>query len=432
MLKTLNMKKKVSPSQQSKVKDISSKETQETACDGPTPCDARSDVDVANKDSSQEKRHLQISQSDGCFLKFLNEDRQKLPSFCDITVTVSGKMYHAHKVVLAFGSGYFHARFSENPELHHVTIDNIEGFIFGHLLNFLYTSEFEVSESQIPALAEAACFLDMMEAVNLLAKWVTPAQADQESDVQQVPLETPDVPNVQTSGGAKCSFCSRTFCYKKSLENHLAKTHSAGCHVEEEQNLAITSAATTRRSARQRRTPAKFESQESGNGNVLSGKPSQKTPKDDDATFEEEEEEEDDESEEEQQNEQEEQSSKEGREETSTAVEMEEAEGEDDEKQEEEHVAELSKAGEQAETQKETEPRSSHAVEEQSQVTEVTGHVFPEGLAPVVVQNANKKTLKCPKCDKTFDRIGENYNVKADGCNRLLFLSYLLIYLTIH
>lgn len=390
------------------MKDMSSKETQETACD------ARSDDDVANKDSSQEKRHLQISQSDGCFLKFLNEDRQKLPSFCDITVTVSGKMYNAHKVLLAFGSGYFQARFSENPELHQVTIDNIEGSTFGHLLNFLYTSEFEVSESQIPALAEAACVLDIMEAVNLLAKWVTPAHADEESDVQRVPLETPDVPNVQTSAGATCSFCNRTFCYKKSLENHLAKTHSAGCHVEEEQNLAITSAPTTRRSARQRRTPAKFESQESGNGHVLSGKHSQKTPKDDDATFEEEEEEEDDESEEEQQNEQEDQISKEGREKTSTAVEVEEAECENDEKQEEEHVAEFRKPGEQTETQKETEPRSSHAVEEQSQATEVTGHVFPEGLAPVVVQSTNKKTLKCPKCDKTFDRIGENYNINAD------------------
>lgn len=405
MLKTLNMKKKVSPSQQSKVKGISSTETQETTCDGPMACDASSDVDLANRDCSQEKTHLQISQSDGCFLKFLNEDRQKLPSFCDITLMVSGKMYHAHKVVLAFGSGYFHARFSENPELHHVTIDNIEGSTFGNLLNFLYTSEFEVSESQIPALTEAACFLDMMEAVNLLAKWVTPAHADEESDVQRVPQETPDVPHVQTSVGQKCSFCSRTFCYKKSLENHVAKTHSAGCHVEEEQSMASTSAVTTRRSGRQRRTPAKFESEESGNGHVLSGKPNQKTPKDDDATFEEEEEEEEegDESEEEQQIEQGEESSKEGREETSSAVEVEEAECEDGEKQEEERVA-----GEQTETQKEAEPRSTHAVEEQSQATEVTAHVFPEGLAPVVVHSANKKTLKCPKCDKTFDRIGEN------------------------
>ncbi|XP_016139125.1 zinc finger and BTB domain-containing protein 41 isoform X2 [Sinocyclocheilus grahami] len=381
------MKKKANPPQQTKGKDISSKETQgTTASEGPAACDAI-------KDSSQEKMHLRLSKTDSCFLKFLNEDRQKLPSFCDITVTVCEKMYRAHKVVLAFGSGYFHAKFSENPELQHVTIDNTEVSTFEHLLNFLYTSEFDVSESQIPALAETACFLDMMEAVNLLAKWATPAHVDEESDVLQVPAETPDA---QTSAGAQCSFCSRTFCYKKSLENHLAKTHSAGCQVEEEQNMASTSAVTTRRSARQRRTPAKFESRES----VLSGKPGQKSLKDDAAAFEEEEE--DDESEEEQQNDQEEQSSKEGREET-----VEEAECEDGEKQEEEHVAERSKALEQTEAQEENEPTSSRAVEEHSQATEVTGHVFPEGLAPVIIQSTNKKTLKCPKCEKTFDRIGK-------------------------
>uniref|UniRef100_A0A671KK63 Zinc finger and BTB domain-containing protein 41 n=1 Tax=Sinocyclocheilus anshuiensis TaxID=1608454 RepID=A0A671KK63_9TELE len=364
------MKKRVNAPQQTKVKEISSKET---------ASDASRDADVAIKDSSQEKRHLIISQTDGCFLKFLNEDRQKLPSFCDITVTVCGQMYRAHKVVLAFGSGYFHAKFSESAELHHVTIDNIEVSIFGHLLNFLYTSEFDVSESQIPALAEAACFLEMMEAVNLLAKRATPAHVDEESDVQQVPLETPDV---QASAGAQCSFCSRTFCYKKSLENHLAKSHSAGCQVEDEQNMASTSAVTTRRSARQRRTPAKFESE---NGQVLAGKSGQKTPTHDA---------EEEESEEELQYEQ---SSKEGREET-----VEEAECEDSEKQEEEH-----EAVEQAEAQKQAEPTSSHAVEEHSQATELTAHVFPEGLAPVMIQSSNKKTLKCPKCDKTFDRIGK-------------------------
>ncbi|XP_073705214.1 zinc finger and BTB domain-containing protein 41 [Garra rufa] len=382
------MKKKVSaPQQTSKVKDISSKETQRTATS-----DVRSEVDVVIKDS--EKRHLRIFQTDGCFLKFLNEDRQKMPSFCDTTVTVCGKTYRAHKVVLAFGSGYFHAKFSENPELHHVTIDNIESSTFGHLINFLYTSEFDVSESQIPALADAACLLDMMEAVNLLAKWATPAQADEESDVQQVQPETPDV---QTQAGAQCSFCNRTFCYKKSLENHLAKTHSAGCQVEEEQSMASTSAVTTRRSARQRRTPAKFDTQESENVHVLSGKPGQRTPKDDAAAFEEEEE--DDESEEEQHNEQEEQTSKEVREETAVAAEVEDVECEDAEKQEE--------AVEQAEAQKEAEPTFSRAVVENSQATEVTGHVFPEGLAPIVIQSTNKKTLKCPKCDKTFDRIGK-------------------------
>lgn len=378
-MKAPNMKKKLNP-----------KETQETT----TACNSKRDVGMTIKDFSLEKKCLRISQNDGCFLKFLNEDRHKLSSFCDTTVTVSGRIYHAHKVVLAFGSGYFHSRFSENPELHHVSIDNMEGSTFGHLLNFLYTSEFEVSECQIPALAEAACFLDMMEAVNILAKWAAPANADEESEV---PEEIPNFQNIQTSSGTKCLFCSRTFNYKKSLENHLAKTHSTGCHNEEEQTVVSTSVVTIRRSARQRRVPAKFKSQDSENECVVSAKPNQKIANHNSVTYEEEEE--DNESKEENENEQIQQESwKEGQEETFVALEVEAAEYEDCEKPKEACVSEA---------QKETEPAFSHALEEHNQKTEVSSHIFPEGLAPVVIHSTNKKSLKCPKCDKIFDRKGK-------------------------
>ncbi|KAK5919030.1 hypothetical protein CgunFtcFv8_022960 [Champsocephalus gunnari] len=33
--------------------------------------------------------------------------------------------------------------------------------------------------------------------------------------------------------------------------------------------------------------------------------------------------------------------------------------------------------------------------------------VYPEGLAPVIIKTSTKKILKCPKCDKTFDRAGK-------------------------
>ncbi|XP_056600562.1 zinc finger and BTB domain-containing protein 41 [Triplophysa dalaica] len=390
------MKRKLNASQLSKVKDVSSTKTQETMTSaGLEECDA----DQTIKDSSQEIRHLKISQSDNCFFKFLNEDRQKLPSFCDITITVCGKTYRAHKVVLAFGSNYFHARFTENPDIHHVTIDNINGWTFRHLLNFLYTSEFKVLQNQIPALGDAACFLDMMEAVNLLTKWAAPAHAREESDAQQVAQKTTDVQDVDSSAGAQCSFCSRSFCYRKSLENHLAKRHSAGCHGEEEQTTVNISVVTTRRSARQRRTPAKFEIQENENCNKTR---KAKTQKDDAASFEEEDDD-DDESEEEQQNEQGEQNSKEGRE----ALHVEEAECEDATEKQPEDVTEHCTAVSQVEAQKEPEPETNHLVAKPSQVTETSSHVFPDGLAPIMIQSTNKKTLKCPKCDKTFDRIGK-------------------------
>ncbi|MGH0158514.1 UNVERIFIED_CONTAM: hypothetical protein FKN15_065270 [Acipenser sinensis] len=55
----------------------------------------------------------------------------------------------------------------------------------------------------------------------------------------------------------------------------------------------------------------------------------------------------------------------------------------------------------------EAEQESDNDEDNRNTDTEGTNQSFPEGLAPVIIQSANKKTLKCPKCDKTFDRAGK-------------------------
>lgn len=52
-------------------------------------------------------------------------------------------------------------------------------------------------------------------------------------------------------------------------------------------------------------------------------------------------------------------------------------------------------------------------VEEEPEAGDSVGNIHA-GLAPVVIQNSNKKILQCPKCDKTFDRIGKKS--KLDFC----------------
>ncbi|EPY74252.1 hypothetical protein CB1_002192001 [Camelus ferus] len=59
-------------------------------------------------------------------LKYLNDDRQKQPSFCDLLIIVEGKEFSAHKVVVAVGSSYFHACLSKNPSTDVVTLDHSE------------------------------------------------------------------------------------------------------------------------------------------------------------------------------------------------------------------------------------------------------------------------------------------------------------------
>lgn len=332
-------------------------------------------------ESAQERRSLRISQSDSCFLEFLNKDRSAVPSFCDIAITVSGKMYTAHKVVLAFGSSYFHAKLSEHPQLDHMTFDNVESSTFEHLLNFLYTSEMEVQQSQIASLSEAACFFDMMEAVNLLAGDATPTRAPEEGEKEEeLSVEEPQGPSTgerkkpQTPEEIRCLLCSRTFCYKKSLENHMAKMHRQAEAAETE---AFSSSRRT--STRQKRTP-RAVSQESRN--EMENRLQRNAQVDEVTAFKENDEEDEDDD--------------------CANGEENQHEQSKDRKPKETEPETSARTEEDADGRKEVESSSDHAPSAQRG----GGHVYPDGLAPVIIQSGNKKTLQCPKCEKTFDRLG--------------------------
>ncbi|TSL47734.1 Zinc finger and BTB domain-containing protein 41 [Bagarius yarrelli] len=344
----------------------------------------------------ESRRCLRISQSDSCFLDFLNKDRRAVPSFCDIAITVHGETYSAHKVVLAFGSSYFHAKLSENPQLDHMTFDDVDSSTFEHLLDFLYTSQMEVQQGQIPSLSEAACFFDMMEAVNVLAGEATPSQTPEEGEKEgeELLLEEPqsfsseELKKPQSPGETRCLLCSRTFCYKKSLENHMAKMHSPA----EVSETAVPSSS-KRASTRSRRTHSKFKSQDTENcrgmenyGKNVEGGTMTVEEDGDDENYNDEENEDYQDSNEILYNQSKERLQK--------AIETEARNEEDADSRME---------------AKEEESSSSHVVKEHdaSVCPSSGGHVYPEGLAPVIIQSGNKKTLKCPKCDKTFDRVGK-------------------------
>uniref|UniRef100_A0A803XXZ0 BTB domain-containing protein n=1 Tax=Meleagris gallopavo TaxID=9103 RepID=A0A803XXZ0_MELGA len=95
-----------------------------------------------------EKKLLSSLQYNKNLLKYLNDDRQKRPSFCDLLIIVEGKEFSAHKVVVAVGSSYFHACLSKNPSTDVVTLDHVTHSVFQHLLEFLYTSDCSVLEHQ--------------------------------------------------------------------------------------------------------------------------------------------------------------------------------------------------------------------------------------------------------------------------------------------
>lgn len=337
-------------------------------------------AEIANADQLESSRELSPSpeqrkllsslQYNKNLLKYLNDDRQKHPSFCDLLIIVEGKEFNAHKVVVAVGSSYFHACLSKNPSTDVVTLDHVTHSVFQHLLEFLYTSEFFVYKNEIPLVLEAAKFLDIIDAVKLLNNEnVSSVQTDVVTDAP-TPVETLSELTGKLLNSHQCTFCGRSFCYKKSLENHLAKAHRP-LSLEQKHGLKMVEKASfsTRRSTRSRKCPAKFGISDNESGDA-SDSNLEKVSSD---------------------------------KETSERSEFEDSESEsnvDEDGQEEEMSGEDSESEEQSE-------KEQNDAEEGSEAVDSMGNI-PEGLAPVIIQSSSKKLLQCPKCDKKFDRIGKS------------------------
>ncbi|XP_040911066.1 zinc finger and BTB domain-containing protein 41 [Toxotes jaculatrix] len=375
--------------------------------------------------SASQIRHVTMLQHSRNLLKFLNEDRTR-QKFCDVSVSVGGKLYSAHKVVLAHGSSYFHAELSKNPATTHVTLDHVEDSVFQPLLSFLYTSECVVAETDLPALTEAARFLDMMDILKLLSREgdvhsvnVIQAQAEirESPEVEMTPSDSPAGDTDFQSPSEQSTLRSRQFSSENSVQNHLAESHSDVPQETstEKEKTAGQRSATTRRSARRRRTPTKYKrDDEEYFINTPEERQRTVSPREQD----------EDRAEEAAEVAVENRTPKSDMNETSKPAQMDDIVDEEDEEEEggdvSEDVVAQKKIAEVCAAQKSASQQGLEVekTELQQDVREVEVHasaagstnqspVYPEGLAPVIIQTSSKKTLKCPKCDKTFDRAGK-------------------------
>ncbi|KAM4722872.1 zinc finger and BTB domain-containing protein 41 [Rhinophrynus dorsalis] len=316
-------------------------------------------IDSSSVPQASDKRKILRSLSyNRNLLKYLNDDRQRPTSFCDLIVVVEGKEFNVHKVVVAVGSSYFHACLSKNPQTDVVNLEHVSSLVFQYLLDFLYTSELTICENEISLVLEAAKFLDIIDAVQLLASEndVTTLKENREvADESVNKLET----------NHKCPLCRRNFCYRKTLENHMCKAHGSGktTEVSEESDLL------TRKSTRKRKCPAKFENGDELEMEDISSSESLK-------------------------------SNHCGTDSEDSGSEMQEEGKRLEENGQGEDCEDAFQGGEEQSDGEldETEERNEHSD---------TAGSYPEGLAPVVLQTNGKKMLKCPKCEKVFDRVGK-------------------------
>ncbi|KAG8436583.1 hypothetical protein GDO86_007623 [Hymenochirus boettgeri] len=288
-------------------------------------------------------------------LKYLNADRQRQPSFCDLVVRVEGEEFRVHKVVVAVGSSYFHACLSKNPNTDLITLDHISSAVFQPLVGFLYTSEVFIGEEERNGVLEAAKFLDITDAVELLEDEAIAASC----------REGVNEDNLEKGTNHKCAFCCRMFCYKKTLENHIRKAHG---FRNDDDDGHENFQSLTRRSTRKRKSPLKLENGEDLESDGLSSSETSKC------------------------------STNKG-ECGDSGNEINEASELEDNGQEEDRV----------ETFQGDDQQSEEEPEEEEGRDDDSGALvnYPDGLAPVILKENGKKVLKCPKCEKMFDRVGK-------------------------
>ena len=99
----------------------------------------------------------------------MSELRQK-QELCDIVISVEGRKFHAHKVVLAGCSPYLRAMFTNGmleTDKNTVEIHGIEPATMDMLLDFVYNGAVEVTIENVQLLLQGASMLNLSSLRNV-------------------------------------------------------------------------------------------------------------------------------------------------------------------------------------------------------------------------------------------------------------------------
>ncbi|XP_063300368.1 kelch-like protein 34 [Pelobates fuscus] len=94
---------------------------------------------------------------------------------CDVSLVVDGHEFPAHKSLLACSSDYFRAMFKEYTKeskaaVVHLNVISVTGL--ENILDFIYTSWLSLSMYSLEDTLEAACYLQVMDAILLCSKFL--------------------------------------------------------------------------------------------------------------------------------------------------------------------------------------------------------------------------------------------------------------------
>lgn len=96
-------------------------------------------------------------------LKYFNKLRRK-GQLCDVVLNVQNKKFYCHRGVLAACSPYFHAMFTEDSlgdDQEEIFISDMEGDAIEAVLDYMYTSNIKIDESNVHALFPVANLMQL-------------------------------------------------------------------------------------------------------------------------------------------------------------------------------------------------------------------------------------------------------------------------------
>ena len=94
---------------------------------------------------------------------------------CDISLRAEDSEIHAHKVILAAGSPYFNAMFSNRhreSSANNVSLSGIDGPTLGLLVDFIYSSSLEITEKNVQNLLSGASLLQLSSVVEACCQFL--------------------------------------------------------------------------------------------------------------------------------------------------------------------------------------------------------------------------------------------------------------------
>ncbi|XP_046557768.1 actin-binding protein IPP-like [Haliotis rubra] len=124
-----------------------------------------------SRDTSSDKTPSKINPTAPCYAEMLLHglcDLWREALFCDVTITVAGKSFRAHRHVLSAASPYFRAMFSsgmQEQSSSEITLQDTEAYIFETALNFIYSGQVEVTSENCQDLLGVCDMLGLVDVV---------------------------------------------------------------------------------------------------------------------------------------------------------------------------------------------------------------------------------------------------------------------------